>query len=261
MLICSSYCGAAFCNPVTTRTEIEELPRIGNADGLEVRASEDPLTGGDYPGNTLEVLRASLIADFDIGDYTLTSYSGFTDADLTQRYDLDRRAAGRPDTLLGHNDIDTFGRTKQLSQELRLASNWADSPVQATIGLQYWKEERDDYARSIGVVCRLSAFCEPGIDPYSSWQDLYARVEVNSPGFRSPTLADTDHRSAYVMLEWDINATLKLTAETRFVKEDFDAATPTYASCLNLYPLNTDLNFGDPDCSQGPLQFGSTTSD
>jgi outer membrane receptor protein involved in Fe transport len=162
----------AFCIPVTSTTETDALPRVGDADGLEVRASEDPLTGEDYPGNTLEVFRASVIADWDIGDYTLSSYSGFTDANMTQRYDLDRTAEGRPDTLLGHNDIDTFGGTRQLSQELRLASNWENSPVQATIGLQYWHEERDDFARSIGVVCRQTAACEPSFSPYSSWQDL-----------------------------------------------------------------------------------------
>jgi outer membrane receptor protein involved in Fe transport len=258
----------AFCSPVTRTTEVNPLPRVGDADGLEVRASEDPLTGGDYPGNTLEVFRASLIADWDIGDFTLSSYSGFTDADATQRYDLDRRAEGRPDTLLGHNDIDTFGNTEQLSQELRLATNWANSPVQATVGLQYWHEERDDFARSIGVVCRFSSYCEPGIDPYSSWQELYERVGINSPDFRSETLAETDHRSAYAMLEWDLTDTIKLTAETRLVKEDFEAVAPSWSSCLNLYPFNTSLEFDvldpnipDPNCDQGEIQKSKTSSD
>jgi outer membrane receptor protein involved in Fe transport len=251
----------AFCIPVTSTTETDALPRVGDADGLEVRASEDPLTGEDYPGNTLEVFRASVIADWDIGDYTLSSYSGFTDANMTQRYDLDRTAEGRPDTLLGHNDIDTFGGTRQLSQELRLASNWENSPVQATIGLQYWHEERDDFARSIGVVCRQTAACEPSFSPYSSWQDLYERVGINSPDFRSPTLAETDHRSAYAMLEWSITETVKLTAETRVVKEDFEGTAPSWSSCLNLFPLNTSLGFGDPNCDQGEIQQGKTSSD
>lgn len=245
---------------------VDLLPFVGDADGLEVRASEDPLTGGEYPGNTMEVFRASLILSWEPGDYTFTSYSGYTDADMSQRYDLDRQAEGRPDTILGHGDIDTFGNTRQFSQEFRLASNWENSPVQMTLGLQYWNEERDDFSRSIAVTCRSLALCGPDqtVTEFFSWQDIYAAVLENSPGFRAPIYAETDHRSAYVMLEWGITDTVSMVVEDRFVREDFDATIPAWASCLNPFPFNASppgvgvLPF--PNCDIGTIESDSVSS-
>ena len=90
---------SAIDNDVTSDTSVNIIPSIGDADGLQVRSSEDPLTGGDYPGSTLDVFRTSLIANWEVGNYMLSSYTGYTDADFTQRYDLDRQAQGRPDTF------------------------------------------------------------------------------------------------------------------------------------------------------------------
>ena len=243
---------------------VDLIPAVGDADGLEVRASEDPLTGDDYPGNTLDVFRASLIASWDVSDYTVSSYTGYTDADMSQRYDLDRQAEGRPDTILGHGDIDTFGNTEQFSQEFRVASDWDNSPLQATFGLQYWKENRDDFSRSIAVTCWNLNFCGPDQiigPPFASWQELYAAVLENSPGFRAPVYAKTDHRSAYLMLEWDITDTVSLTLEDRFVKEDFEATLPEWASCFNPHPNNADLTFEfRPQCAIGEIDTASVTT-
>ena len=61
------------------------------------RQSENPLTGGDYPGSSIELLRSTLVADWDIGVAVLSSYTGYTDATLDQAYDQDYQANGRPD--------------------------------------------------------------------------------------------------------------------------------------------------------------------
>ncbi len=256
--------------PVTDVSSVNALPFVGNADGLEVRASEDPITGGEYPGNTLEVMRASIIATWDIQDYTLSSYTGFTDADFTQRFDLDRQAEGRPDQILGHGEYDTFGNTKQISQEFRFATNWDDFPVNFTGGLQYWNEERDDFSRSISVTCRVSAFCGPGQDitKYKGWQDLYADALANSLDYRNPIFAETDHWSVYVMAEWDISDSWSLVFEDRFVKEDFEALVEIGSSCTNPFPFNANLDFynavtdeNQPTCIRGTPQMGLTKSD
>ncbi len=277
---------------VTNETSVDLTPFVGDADGLEVRASEDfltcatdPLTGErldpvtgqylypetceDYPGNTLEVFRASMIASWDVSNYTISSYSGYTDADMSQRYDLDRQAEGRPDTILGHGDIDTFGTTEQISQEFRIASNWDNSPVQLTAGVQYWHEDRDDFSRSIAVTCWNLAFCGPNqvigppLNPlFPTWQSLYAAVLENSPGFRAPIYTETDHRSVYLMAEWDMTDTLSLTVEDRFVKEDFEATLPDWASCFNPHPQNASLTFEfRPQCARGEIDTGKTSTD
>ena len=98
---------------VTDETEVSLLPEVGNSNDRHVLSSEDVINGGEYPGSTLEVFRGSMNADWVINDnYILTSISGFTNADMTQRYDLDRLALGRPDQFLGHGDVDTYGTTK-----------------------------------------------------------------------------------------------------------------------------------------------------
>jgi outer membrane receptor protein involved in Fe transport len=238
--------------PVTSTTEALLVPRVGDASGLAVHSSEDPLTGSDYPGNELEVFRASLVATWNVGAYTLSSYTGYTDADMSQRYDLDRQSADNPDTLLGHGEVDTVGDTQQISQEIRLASSWENSPIQITVGGLYWDEERDDHSRNIAAVCFDSAACFA--DGFSSWQELYAEIYANTFNYREPRSAETEHRSAYAMLEWSITESLKLTLEDRYTDEDFEATVQSGASCVNAYPSN--LN-----CLPGVTLTGENGSD
>lgn len=263
---------SALDNGVTSETSVDIIRSLGDARGLEVSSSEDPLTGGDYPGSSLDVFRTSLIANWEVGAYTLSSYTGYTDADFTQRYDLDRQAEGRPDAFLGHGDVDSYGNTNQLSQELRMASDWQELPVQLTVGALYWHEERDDFSRNIGATCYLTFACGPdqNVSPYQSWQDLYAAIMLNSTAlanslgfseYRNPINADTDHRSFYLMGEWSINDTWTLVVEDRFVWEDFDASVAIGASCVNPYPYNANFDIlGPPTCIYGTQNFGSTSS-
>ena len=243
---------------VTDETEATLLPRVGSASGLEVRSSEDPLTGGDYPGNTLEVFRGSLVASWELENITLSSYTGYTDADMSQRYDLDRQAQGRPDTFLGHGDVDTFGNTEQISQELRLVTGWDDAGVQFTLGALYWEEERDDFSRNVGATCWVSAACFA--DGFDSWQSLYAAVMGVSADFRNPIDTETEHYSVYAMLEWDISERFRFTVEDRLVWEDFSTTLFLGSSCVHAWPLGPDFrrNVG---CIPGEETSGDTESD
>lgn len=234
---------------------VSVLREIGDADGLEVRASEDPLTGGEYPGNRLEVFRGTLLADWQLGDYTLSSNTGITDADLRQRYDLDHQAEGRPDQIFAQNDVDTIDETDQFSQELRLASRW-DGPFQATIGGLYWTEDRTSRNRNLIVVCSDLPSCYN--DGYASWQSIYLDLTALDGGVRIPTVGDTDHWSLYATAEWQVTETVKLAVEDRYVQERFYAELPIGSTCSNFYPfagpdmtlpVNTDpddpfFNFG-----------------
>lgn len=238
---------------VTRETEVPLVRNVGENEGLEVRSSEDPLSGSDYPGNVLEVFRATLIANWNVGSVTLSSYTGLTDADLSQRYDLDRQAIGNPDTLLGNGEVDSFGNTKQVSQEFRAASNWDSSPVQLTLGGLYWEEERDDFARNIASVCWISSDCfNAGL---TGWQDLYEIIFANSSDFRDPKFVKTEHWSIYGMLEWAITDGWTLTLEDRYVEEDFTADVFQASSCVVPFALSS------PTCVPGEPLNGKTESD
>ena len=97
------------------------LPRdFGDAEGLRVTHSENPLTGRDYEGTDLESFRTSLIATFEVGDLgTVVSSTGWTDFQGYDEYDQDWQAIGRPDTLVAHQQANADTDTKQFSQELR----------------------------------------------------------------------------------------------------------------------------------------------
>lgn len=230
------------------------LPRsFGSARGKVVRQSENPLTGGDFAGTDVELLRATLVATLDLGGVTLSSYTGYTNANLDQSYDQDYQADGRPDRLLGTMVTDTHQDTMQFSQELRAATDW-DGPVQLTIGGLYWHETRDlddhntivaclpittnfagQFVRDVPGVCDGTAALG-NLVSVASWQE-YLRQDLRPdvPGFKGAVWeADTEHLSAYLAVDWSITDKVTLTLEDRYVHETFDLLRPNQASCAAL---------------------------
>lgn len=240
---------------VTSATEASFVGRIDQADGRAAHASEDALTGGDYPGNTLEITRATLVGTWDVGSVVLSSYTGFTQADLTQRYELDRQAEGRPDTLLANGEVDTIGETDQFSQELRVATV-LDGPLQFTLGGLLWREDREDQARNISAGCVVIAECNSL--GYTSWQQIYADVIEAVGDYRNPTLADTDHWSIYALAEWQVSDRIRLAIEDRYSVEDFSATIYIGQNCANL--VGFALPGGTIGCAPGEAYADEVTT-
>ncbi|MEQ1800897.1 MAG: TonB-dependent receptor [Gammaproteobacteria bacterium] len=230
------------------------LPRsFGSAKGKRVTQSENPVTNGEYDGTSIELFRATLVADWDAGVANLTSYTGYTSASLDQAYDQDYQAIGRPDRILSGMITDTHQDTTQFSEELRASSAW-DGPVQVTVGGLYWHEERDlddhnsitaclpitttfagDFVRDIPGVCDGTA-APGGLVSIPSWQD-YVRQELRPdvPGFKGAVWeAETDHLSGYLSVEWTVTDGVTLTLEDRYIYETFDILRPNQASCAAL---------------------------
>ncbi len=66
---------------------------IPDADSLNVTLSPNPLTsGGELPGSEVEVMRGSLLLDWTLGAGTITSRTGYTDADTLTGNDRDKFA-------------------------------------------------------------------------------------------------------------------------------------------------------------------------
>jgi outer membrane receptor protein involved in Fe transport len=141
------------------------LPRnIGSANGQVVSLSEDPTTGGEFPGTDTRTFRASLLASIDLGYGLVSSYTGWTDFNSTDVYDQDYQASsapdfngngqipytydangnvlsGRRDTLMGQQGSNQETDTKQFSQEFRYETQW-DGPWKLTGGVLYWQDHR-----------------------------------------------------------------------------------------------------------------------
>lgn len=225
------------------------IPRsFGSVKGKQVAQGEDPFTGGDFAGTSVELLRTTLIADWETDQASFSSYTGYTSATLEQAYDQDYQARGRPDQLIASMITDTHQDTTQFSQELRAASDF-DGPVQVTVGALYWHEERDlDDFNSITACLPITTtfagefvrdvpgVCDGTGGSVSSWQE-YARQDLRPyvPGFKGAVWeAETDHLSGYASVEWSLTETMTLTLEDRYIYETFDLLRPNQASCAAL---------------------------
>ncbi len=243
---------------------------FGGANGRAVTLSEDPFTGQDYRGTEQETFRASMVASLDTDIGTWTFYTGWTDFNGFETYDQDYQAQGRPDTLFAQQQARLTTDTDQFSQELRFTSNFS-GPVQATLGVLYWQEDRRNMDQNFIISCspvtkvsrgdpglsalanakygvpRSSDFerrvCDGQNGTVSSWQE-YARLlplsgfnsttGIDDPYFNATSWeADTESWSAYLMLQWALTERWQLTFETRYVDEDFTLLRPAKSSCAN----------------------------
>jgi outer membrane receptor protein involved in Fe transport len=225
-----------------------------------VEQGENPATGQDWEGTDLETMRATLNIDFDREFGTFTSYTGFTEANGSVSLDQDHRTSGRPDLYLQAQGGNTTKDVYQFSQEIRFSSNWDNSPVQLTLGGLYWKEERETKDRNFIINCFLTG---KGIAPSSptgnglrldipglcdgkdangnvsgpgttvdSWQAYWQQLQPH-PG--STWEAETEHRSIYGMLEFQVAENWNLTLEDRWVvDETFTLSKPNFSSCTSL---------------------------
>jgi outer membrane receptor protein involved in Fe transport len=80
---------------------------------------------------------------------------------------------------------------------------------------------------------------------------MYLDITAKDGGVRIPTVGNTDHWSAYALLEWQATDAVKVSIEDRYVDEEFDALLSIGSTCSNFYPytgpdptqpVNTDPN-------------------
>ena len=195
-------------------------PSFGSADGKEVAHSENPLTGKEYDGTEVETWRASLLGTWDLDFGTFSLNMGYTDSDSSIEQDQDYQTLGRPDVSLSAQAATAANATEQSSAELRFASNWDNSPIQLTAGGLYWNEERQTIDQNFITSCidtgRVSNFIVTNINGLCDGNDAGAGPSLNSwqayrqqlePHPGSIWRAETEHLSAYLMIEWSITDT------------------------------------------------------
>ncbi len=133
---------------------------IPGADTLNVQFDTDPRTGLDYAGTDRTIKRFSMVMNWDFGKGVLTSLTGYTDAKFSWLEDGDFDS-GRVDPNGNLTATDIVGRatqfdydnsTNQISQELRFQSQ-LEGRFNFMLGALYWKEDVDQNARSVSIVC------------------------------------------------------------------------------------------------------------
>jgi outer membrane receptor protein involved in Fe transport len=183
-----------------------------------VTLSLDPLTGRDYEGTTLESTVGAVNFDWDVAMGTLTSWTGVARAKSRSRQDVDsygaaatavtQPSAGTAEALNYSQVLDLDTTTKQLSQELRLASD-GSAQLRWSIGAQYWKEEIDqlNYGYTSSTIAGRSV--------------ARAVQMIGAPPSAGTDAKETTHKGYYGSLEFDFTEKLTARVEARYNDEDF----------------------------------------
>ena len=217
---------------------------IPDAPDLAVTLSPNALAGGgDLPGSELEVIRGSLLLDWTLGSGTITSRTGYTDADTRTFNDRDKFAIQATpgdgidlSTIIQILDTDTS--TEQISQELSFASA-LDGPVQFTIGGLYWTEDVDQndqnhFAVAAGNLCVLPDIttggpfdnCNVGDHSTTVSQYVASQPGVHSKKPVNNIKRETDHWSAFGSLQFDMSEDVLLTLDLRYIDEEVTLTGP-----------------------------------
>jgi outer membrane receptor protein involved in Fe transport len=98
------------------------------------------------------------------------------------------------------------------SQEIRYTSN-LDGPVQYTLGALYWDEDVNQSEIGVSV---LAIPPWPGITPVNYFNLIAPQARI----IPNEVTRDTNSRSIYGMLDWDISEQWRLSVEARYAREE-----------------------------------------
>jgi outer membrane receptor protein involved in Fe transport len=209
-----------FGNPVLTYAGA-----MPDADDLQVRLSPNPQTGRDFEGSNRDIARASFIAKWSPPRGTVTSWTGYTDADFSfdEDGDFDAEFVNGRDVALRAARFDYSSATEQLSQELRYESD-LDGPVNFAVGGLYWNDDTDQTQRSINTFCLPPIppnVLFPGQPPLPASCGTLSANEVlgRLTAIPRPTGREIDHKSIYGLLSFEFGGIWKFTAEARYSDE------------------------------------------
>ncbi len=240
------------------------VPRLGDIEGLdEVQLSLDPRTGQAHKGATLDSFIWHTVVNFEISEsVTLTSWTGYTDAESTQDQDTDffglpfapvflPSPGGMNEPLNVFNQSDQLTDTRQMSQEFRLSDLESDG-FRWAVGFQYWREDIAQQNRNIISVL----FGLPGLAASAGLNLSLAPQVPYVQEFR-----DTEHQSVYGLVEFDFTDRLSGSFEARYSDEDFDqgwlvGGTSAFGFVAPFPPVN-----GPVPLSVGSLDFANTSDD
>ena len=182
------------------------------------QVDDNPANRAPYEGSFAEVLNTSLKLDWSLSAGTITSYTGYVNANTGQVYDADFTVVPDPDMIediaRGGSFVDFDTDNRMFSQELRYSSN-LDGPVQYAVGALYWEDKVDQVETGVSV---LGIPPWPGTTP-EGYFNLVAPAANIIP---NNVKRKTQSRSVYGTFDWAITDQWKLALEARYAKEEMD---------------------------------------
>ncbi len=244
--------------------------------GPDPRTCSDPNDGStcrDYEDSSREVVRAQINVDWDLGAVTLTSISHYADANVQLFQDANATGSSFDLPFLSEIRYDTD--TELFSQELRVSSN-SDGRIDWTAGLQYWNEkvEQVDTGNTcINILHPLApttgGFPPLMIPPLGPLPCGPFQADIGPQGTfdsaREAWFRDTEHWSAYFLVQFALADSWSLDLEGRFVNEDEDVGGPDQDTVVDPLGLGFNADLFGPGAIPGcvpwpPLDFPGTIS-
>ncbi|MXW21623.1 MAG: TonB-dependent receptor [Gammaproteobacteria bacterium] len=185
-----------------------------------ITASLNPYTGEDFEGSTFDSLLLHARAEWDFGGAKLNAWLGSTSAETTQNMDVDYYgepwqpvflpSAGVNEPLPAQFMFDLDTEIDQTNLELRLGDLESDGFRWAVGGL-YWNEEVRQQNGNLIVLIFFPPIASAG-----------QNVAAQNPITKRDEGRDTDHWSAYGIVEYDFNDRLTGSVEARYSDESTD---------------------------------------
>lgn len=202
--------------------------RVPDADDLPLPTiSEDPLTGEEFRGSDREIFRIAGTLEVDQSWGTVTSVTHYATADVSQRIENTRK--GSFFTRTAGTLFATITDTELFSQELRVQNN-DDERFRWMVGGLYWDESIDQLSNNIACTNnQIFPFA-----PFLPCGPFFAQVGVDDP---NRWIRNTDHVSAFGMLEYDFTDQLTFHVEGRFTDEDLFVSGPSGPRIVDAFGL------------------------
>jgi iron complex outermembrane receptor protein len=205
-------------------------------------SDEDNVSTNDRNFNDSEYDTYILTMNWDLGPFLLTSITGRREMDEEYRIEFD----GSQASLLF---FDYFNDWNQTSQELRITSNFDDSPIEFVAGVYYWDAGYEQRWNVHELNYLLEQIGIPQADiPFTLTPD-----SINYNGQNQ----NTESYAAFASADWNISEQWTLTAGFRYTYEekDFKGADGTFYEAGEPFP-DLNMTFFDDDWSETSPKVG-----
>ena len=225
----SEALGPVIAPSVTTIDAVRGL--IPDGDTFAVTLSEDPRTGGDYPGVDREIMRTALTLNWEFDSVTFVSLTGYGDSTVDSFEDARREGSVSAPGKTTGGEFLAKDETKQFSQEFRLQSN-GNERFDWVVGGLYWDESVDFTDGGLNCVANASfvPFPQPGF--FAPGVNCAAPMAAISGAARFPDLwtRDQEHWSIYGLIDWEFVDNWSIILEGRYSDEKSTVSGPDRAA-------------------------------
>jgi outer membrane receptor protein involved in Fe transport len=225
------------------------VPKVSASD---INLSISERTNAPFEGSKDETLLAYVKLDWDLGSVTFKSNTSYLDNEASLQEDAEYQD-GVGTVFMGvglslANDYFDETDSTYINQEFTLESNDWDRGSWL-VGIQYFRDDTKNVDQSLGWYNDPFIVFVPGLCGSNPFQAACSFADSAAAGVPPKiTERDTDSRSIFGLVNYDITDKLSVTAEARYIRDEITVTTNTAIDRVSQYILNVpiDFSFGAP---------------